>query len=227
MATNTVEGVLRCSNGQLIPLEGEVAESTETSLSTNTTYTTTAQSAGDYGQGWTVTNALVTCDNGAGYCYILSQGLIAVTIPIGVKGVTGEMPALPKPYVLKPGDAVRVLNLAAATRTASLSVYTDRGECRIFYTSTAPSGGGTHALTDLQTGNSIGSTLQGQKILSGYFTSVDGAKIESGGAYIVTDGNNVVGSVSATNPIKKQPLSVAVFGAPIALNYTAVFKTNA
>ena len=205
MATNTVEGVLRCSNGTLIPLEAEIAEGTETSLTTNTTYTSTAQGAGDYGQGLTVTHGLVTCDNGASYAYILSQGLIAVTIPIGVKGVTGEMPALPKPYVLKPGDAVRVLNSAAATRTASLSVYTDRGECRIFYTSSAPSGSGTHALTDLQTGNSIGSTLQGQKIVSGYFTSVDGSKIESGGAYIVSDANNVVGSVSATTQSRNNP----------------------
>ena len=82
MATTTVEGVLRASNGMMIPLEAEIAEGTESSLTTNTTYTVTAQSAGDYGQGMTITHGMVFCDNGASYAYVLSQGLVAVTIPV-------------------------------------------------------------------------------------------------------------------------------------------------
>ena len=225
MATNPVEGVLRASNGMMIPLEAEIAEGTESSLTTNTTYTVTAQSAGDYGQGMTITHGMVFCDNGASYAYVLSQGLVAVTIPIGVKGVGSAMPALPKPYTLKPGDSVRVLNLTAAARNAALSVYTNTGECRIFVGT--PSGSGSQALLDLQTSNTIGSTLQGQNIVSATFTSIDGAKVETPGAIIVSDANNVVGAVPMSNPAKTQPLDAPVFGAPIALNYTASFKLNA
>ena len=225
MATNTVEGILRASNGTMIPLEAEIAEGTESSLTTNTTYTVTAQSAGDYGQGLTITHGLVTADSSISYAYVLSQGLIAVNIPVGVKGITDEMPQLDKPYTLAPGDQVRVLTLTASARNAALSVYTDKGECRIFIVT--PSGSGTSELVDLQTGNGIGSTLQGQRILSGQFTSVDGAKVETPGALIVSDANNVVGSISMTNPQKAQPVMTQAFGAPIALNYTAVFKLNA
>lgn len=225
MATNTVEGVLRASNGTIIPLEAEIQEGTESDLTTNTTYTVTAQSAGDYGQGLTITNGMIFCDNGASYAYILSQGLIAVTIPIGVKGVGGEMPALPKSYQLKPGDSVRVLNMTASARNAALSVYTNTGECRIFVGT--PSGSGSQALLDLQTSNTIGSTLQGQKVVAASFTSIDGAKVETPGAVIVSDSNNVVGTVPMSNPAKTQPLLTPVFGAPIALNYTASFKLNA
>jgi hypothetical protein len=39
MATNTVTGVLVCSNGTNIPLKGELAEGTESDLSTDTAYT--------------------------------------------------------------------------------------------------------------------------------------------------------------------------------------------
>ena len=64
MATNTVNGVLVCSDGTNIPLKAELAEGTETNLTTDTAYTVTAQNVGDYGLGKTVTSALVTGDNG-------------------------------------------------------------------------------------------------------------------------------------------------------------------
>ena len=75
MATNTVTGVLVCSDGTNIPLKAELAEGTESNLTTDTVYTVSAQNVGDYAPGKTVTSALVSCDNGVGYCYILSQGL--------------------------------------------------------------------------------------------------------------------------------------------------------
>ena len=48
MATNTVVGSLTCSDGTTIPLKAEIAEGTESDLTTDTVYTVSAQNVGDY-----------------------------------------------------------------------------------------------------------------------------------------------------------------------------------
>ena len=180
---------------------------------------------GDYAPGKTVTHALVSCDNGVGFCYILSMGLVAAIIPWSVKGaVSDATPALCQPYVLKAGDIVRCMNNTAADREAAMACYTASGVSRIF--KVTPTGGATNELVDLQTGNSIGDTLQGQRIVKWFGTSVDGNKIETQGFYVVDALGNVVGSCSATNPIVQQPL-FSYASTPIALNYKAQFLTNA
>tara|TARA_B100000131_G_scaffold141036_1_gene137224 strand:+ start:790 stop:1464 length:675 start_codon:yes stop_codon:yes gene_type:complete len=224
MATNTVTGVLVCSDGTNIPLKAELAEGTESDLTTDITYTVSAQNIGDYAQNKTVVSGLVTCDNGVAYAYILRQGLVASIIPVGVKGVTAYTPALCAPFRLQAGDKLRVMNNTAADREAALSVYTRSGTSRIFVVT--PSGAATNELVDLQTGNSIGDTLQGERIIKGYFTSVDGSKIETQGAFVVDALGNVVGSVSTTDPSDYQPI-FSDCSIPINLNFKAQFLTNA
>jgi len=225
MATNTVTGNLVCSDGTNIPLKLDTAEGTETNLTTDTAYTVSAQNVGDFAPGKTVVSGLVSCDNGVGYCYILSQGLVAAIIPWSVKGAVSDgSPALCQPYTLRAGDIVRVMNNTAADREASMAVYTASGVSRIF--KVTASGGATNELVDLQTGNSIGDTLQGQRISKWFGTSVDGAKIETQGFFVVDALGNVVGSCSATNPIVQQPL-FSFAATNIALNYKAQYLTNA
>ena len=225
MATNTVTGVLVCSDGTNIPLKAELAEGTESNLTTDTVYTVSAQNVGDYAPGKTVTSALVSCDNGVGYCYILSQGLVAAIIPTSVKGAVSDgSPALCQPYQLKAGDKVRCMNNTAADREAAMCCYTASGVSRIFVVT--PTGGATNELVDLQTSNSIGDTLQGQRIVKWFGTSVDGSKIETQGFYVVDALGNTVGSCSATSPIVQQPL-FSFANTPIALNFKAQFLTNA
>jgi hypothetical protein len=225
MATNTVTGNLVTSDGTNIPLKLDCAEGTETNLTTDTAYTVSAQNVGDFAPGKTVVSALVSCDNGVGYCYILSQGLVAAIIPWSVKGAVSDgSPALCQPYTLRAGDIVRVMNNTAADREASMAVYTASGVSRIF--KVTASGGATNELVDLQTGNSIGDTLQGQRITKWFGTSVDGAKIETQGFFVVDALGNVVGSCSATNPIVQQPL-FSFAATNIALNYKAQYLTNA
>jgi len=225
MATNTVTGCLQCSDGTNIPLKLEVAEGTETSLTTNTVYTSVASNVGDFAPGKTVVSGLVSCPNGVGYCFILSQGLIAAIIPWSVAGaVTDGSPALCQPYTLKAGDIVRVMNSTAASRLAAAAVYTARGVSRIF--TVTVSGGATNELTDLQTGNSLGDTLFGDTITKWYGTSVDGNLIEDQGFAAVDALGNVIGSCSATDPATQQPgFSFAKVG--IALNYKFQFLTSA
>jgi len=225
MATNTVTGNLICSDGTNIPLKKELVEGTQTNLTTDTAYTVTAAEVGDFAPGKTVVGGLISCDNGVGFAYILSQGLVAAIIPWSVKGaVTDGQPALCQPYTLKAGDIVRCMNNTAADREAAVAVYTARGVSRIF-TVTA-SGGATNELVDLQTGNSIGDTLQGDRITKWYGTSVDGNKIETQGFYVVDALGNVVGSCSATNPIVQQP-AFSFASVPIQLNFKFQYLTNA
>ena len=225
MATNTVTGNLVCSDGTNIPLKLDTVEGTETSLTTDTAYTVAAQNVGDFAPGKTVISGLVSCDNGVGYCYILSQGLVAAIVPWSVKGaVTDGSPALCQPYTLKAGDIVKVMNNTAADREAAMAVYTARGVSRIFHVT--PTGGATNELVDLQTGNSIGDTLQGDRIVKWLGTSVDAAKIETQGCFVVDALGNVIGSCSSGSPIVQQP-SFSPASVSIALNYKAQFLTNA
>ena len=225
MATNTVVGSLTCSDGTPIPLKAEIAEGTESDLTTDTVYTVSAQNVGDYAPGKVITAGLVSCDNGVSYCYILSQGLVAAIIPCAVKGAVQDVQPLCASYQLKAGDKVRIMNNTAADREAAMWVYTASGVSRIFVVT--PSGGATNELVDLQTSNSIGDTLQGQRIVKWAGTSVDGSKIETNGFYVVDALGNVVGACPATNPIVNQPLFTNAYNVPVALNYKAQFLTNA
>jgi len=225
MATNTVTACLQCSDGTNIPLKAEIAEGTESNLTTNTTYTVTAANIGDFAPGKTVISGLVSCDTGVGYCYILSQGLVAAIIPWSIKGaVTDGSPALCQPYTLRAGDICRIMSQTATDRGSSAAVYSARGVSRIFHVT--PSGGATNELVDLQTGNSLGDTLQGDRIVKWFGTSVDGAKIEDQGFAAVDALGNVIGSCSATNPITQQP-AFSFASVNVALNYKFQFLTNA
>lgn len=226
MATNTVTGVLNAADGRKIPLSSEIAESTEATLQTATAFTVTAQDIGDYMPGARIVSGLITALNGISYAYILRQGLILATIPVCVNGVASSTPALCKPVTLQPGDVLRVLTLTASERDAALIVYTNRGVDRIFVGT--PASGTTTNLLDLQTGNQIGNTLQGQRIMRAVFTSIDGAKIESpgGGAQVFDNLGNLAGAVTCSDPASVQPLMSQQM-IPVMLNFTASVLTNA
>jgi len=220
MATNTVVGNLVCSDGTNIPLKAEIAEDTEADLTTDTNYSIAAQQIGDYAPG-----KVLVADNGISYAYVLSQGLIAAIIPVSVKGVSQEVPMLCAPYQLKAGDKVRVLTLDATSRNAAVCAYTAQGVSRIFVAT--PAGAATQNLLDLQTGNNIGSTLEGQTIVKAFGSSIDGSKIETMGAYVVDALGNVVGAVPLSDPSDNAPIFSMSYNIPVALNFKCQFLTNA
>ena len=152
--------------------------------------------------------------------------MILATIPVAIKGVASITPNLCKPVTLQPGDVLRVLTLTASERDAALIVYTNRGVDRIFVGT--PSGSGTTQLLDLQTGNAIGNTLQGQVIGRAVLTSIDTSKIESpgGGAQVFDNLGNMAGAVTASDPASVQPMMSSEM-IPVALNFTASILTNA
>ena len=225
MATNTVVGNLVCSDGTNIPLKAEIAEDTEADLTTDTVYTVAAQNIGDYAPGKVLVGGSVQADNGISYAYVLSQGLIAAIIPVSVKGISQEMPMLCAPYQLKAGDKVRVLTLDATSRNAAVCTYTAQGVSRIFVAT--PAGAATQNMHDLQTGNAIGDTLQGQPIVKAFGSSIDGSKIETMGAYVVDALGNVVGAVPLSDPADNAPIFSMSYNIPVALNFKCQFLTNA
>ena len=227
MANTTVVGYARTTGGDQIPLRVDSqAEGSEFSLTTDTNLTVTAQDVGTYKPGATVTSIEVFGVNGISYCYILRQGIILAWGSVNVAGVNNQELNLCAPVQLRPGDTIRVLTLAAASRNAALCVYTNRGVARIFVGT--PSGSGTTNLVDLQdSANSIGDTLQGQTIVKAMLTSVDGSKIvSSGGAWIRNASGQLAGVIPASNPIKVEPM-ITNCNIPIALNWTASLVTNA
>jgi len=224
MATNTVVGNLALADGTNIPLKTEIAEGSEASLQTNSVYTVTQMDVGDYKPGGVVVAGLVTAEENIAYCYILSQGLVAALIPVGIRGVTAPQPALLARYTLKAGDIVKVRTNTSSDRECALSVFTNRGVSRIF--SATPGSGTTTQLKDLQTGNDIGATLFGQVVTRACCTTIDDKLIETGGVAFVDALGNVIGSVSTTNPLKFQP-TYSTLSAPIALNYVCEILTSA
>jgi len=226
MTTQNVTGVLNCSSGFKIPLNATITDGTEANLTTDTSFTVTSQSIGDFAPGQTVTSGIVTAGENISYAYILRKGLILSLVPFAVKGVACGTPNLSRPVTLVPGDQLRIFTMVAAGRNASLAVVTNQGVPRIF-TGTA-AGAATTQLVDLQTGNTIGETLTGQVITMAQFTSVDQALITSvaGGAQVTMSNGNLSGSVPATNPIVAQPYMKPA-SIPVALNFTAQYITSA
>lgn len=226
MANTTVVGYARTTAGDQIPLRVDSqAEGTEFSLTTDTNLTVTAQDVGTYKPGATVTSIEVFGVNGISYCYLLRQGIIMAWGSVNVAGINNQEMNLCAPVTLRPGDTIRVLTLAAASRNAALCVYTAQGVARIF---TGVAASGTVALTDLQdSSNSIGDTLQGQTIVKAMFTNSDGSKIvSSGGAWIRNASGQLAGVIPASNPQEVEPM-ISNVNIPIALNWSASVVCNA
>jgi len=226
MANVTVCGYLRTTSGDQIPVRTDsVAEGTETTITTDSNLTVTAQSVGTYKQGSTVISAEIQCPNGVAYAYLLRQGVVLAWIIPNVAGVQTKEQMLCRPVQLRAGDELRVLPLTAISRVASLLVYTAQGNSRIF--TGTPSGSGTTSLLDLQDSNEIGETLQGQTIVKGAFLTIDGSKIvSSGGAWIRNQSGQLVGAIPSTNPSASEALT-SDLNIPIQLNYVADVVTNA
>ena len=176
MANVTVSGYLKCSDGTLIDLQNtSQAEGTEFDLKTNTTYSVAASQVGDYAPGKQVVAGLIQGHNMIAYAYILRQGVVEAIIPVAKKGISPVDDTLCRPFTLQAGDIVRCMVNTAADREAVVCVYTNRGVSRIF--TVTPTGAATNELVDLQTGNSVGDTLQGQVIIKATGNRVDANKM--------------------------------------------------
>ena len=219
MADVNVSGILSCTDGTIIPLSATITEGTETNLTTSTKYTITASNVGDYAPGKTITSGYIQADHNISYAYILRQGLIACSLPVGVKGLACKAPLpLCAPFTLQPGDIVRALPVTAASRATATCVYTNQGVYRIFDVDSAS---GDVEPVDLQTNNSVGDTLQGQVIMKAFCSAgslANAEKVDIGGALMLNEKGMPVGAVPANSPANENVYYSDV-RIPVALNF--------
>ncbi len=220
MANVNVSGILMCSDGTTISLSSTIADDAgESSLQTSTTYSVTASNVGDYAPGKVIVKAMIQSDANLVYAYVLRQGLIATILPISIKGLGCQSPLpLLAGFQMQPGDIVRVLVLPIANRTVAVNTYTNQGVYRIFDVATAS---GNVEPIDLQTGNSVGDTLQGQVIVKAWCAGGNAAncvKVVDGGALMLNEKGMPVGSVPV-NAAPSESVYWSDVSIPVALNY--------
>jgi len=223
-----VQASFMLSTGEIVDLKSTLTNGTEGELQVSTKYSVAAVSLGQYGEGKGITQILqpVSSDAGVAYAYIDRRGEILSVLPVSTSDIQEE-PSMPfRPVVLQAGDTVRVLVNTTSNRTFALSCITTQGVHAIF--SGTPSGAGDIALTHIKSGQGLGASLTNQMIMSHFATSVDGAKLDSGGGvYYLNDRGLPVGGCAATNPLKLQPEINSMGGAAIGLNFVARVTTNA
>lgn len=225
MANVTVSGYMNCSDGTQLNLEATIAEGTESNLTMNTDYSITASQVGDYYPGGHVVSGCVFGHNGISYAYLLRQGVVLAILPVAKKGIGPINDTLcGNGFTLQAGDIVRVMVNTAADREAAVCVYTNRGVSRIF--AVTPSGAANNEPVDIQTGNSVGDTLQGQVIVKAFCTSVDGNKIDGGGCLMLNEKGMPVGQPIQTNTPQETPPYFQNVTIPCALNYVWRITTS-
>jgi hypothetical protein len=226
MANVTVKAQFMLSTGELISMSGTLAEGTESELQTSTTYSTASTSLGQFANGKVITQIVQppTAPNGIAYAYIERRGAILCIIPVAIDGVQSEGCAMPFSFPLQAGDTLQVLANTASNRTFAYSVITGNNVHAIF--SGTPSGAGNTDLTHILSSQSIGQSLTGQRVVSHMATSVDGAKLSTGGVLCLNDRGLPVGGVSATVPQNLQTKMQSYGGYAVNLNFVARVTTS-
>ena len=226
MANVTVKAQFMLNTGELVSMSGTLSEGTQSELQTSTTYSTAATSLGQFANGKVITSIVQppTAPNGIAYAFVERRGAIVCAIPVAIDGVQGEGCAMPFAFPLQAGDTLQVLANTAANRTFAYTVITSSNVHAIF--SGTPSGAGNTDLTHILSGQSIGQSLTGQRVVSHMATSVDGSKLSTGGVLCLNDRGLPVGGVSATVPQNLQTKYQQIGGYAVNLNFVARVTTS-
>tara|TARA_R110000824_G_scaffold1294_1_gene6749 strand:- start:3009 stop:3686 length:678 start_codon:yes stop_codon:yes gene_type:complete len=220
MADVEASGLLYFSDGTAVPMyRSDLAEGTLEEVQTDATFTTTAQTLGDYKPGATVIGGWIGCANDFGYAYLERQGQPHSIVMGGKAGVVGVGCKPCKTMTLQAGDKLMVMAQTAAARNLNIGVRTNSGRERIF---TVLGASGTVNPVDSITGNSLGSTIENETITQYYMTSTDGTKNTSACGVVVQNAQGApVGAVAATNPVTESANWMSA-NVPVKLNYSFV-----
>ncbi len=233
MTTQAVSCQLMLNDGSSVNLLSTLTDGTQGELKTSGVVSAgggvSAQSIGTFGEGKVITSIIqpITGVSRVVYAFISRRGEILKCLPVATNATNSAIYSEPYPcnVLLQAGDTIQVLTLASATaRACAYNVVTDRGVSAIF--SVTPSGAATNELTHILTNQSIGSSLQGQRIISHFTNSSDAGKYRGGSVLILNDRGLPVGTSLAVNQNNLQvlPSSMGVCG--IGLNFEAVCITT-
>ncbi len=228
MASVQVKAALMLNTGELVNLESTMTEGTETELTTlDGMYAVGSISLGQFANGKTITQIIQppSAPNGIAYAYIDRRGEIFCVMPVAVEGVQVKPCSMLRTFVLQAGDTLRVMPKTAASRLNALNTITADGIHSIFAATTT--GDNAQSAVQIKSGQGLGESLTGKRIVQHWATSIDGSKIESGGGfYYINDKGLPIGGTCATNPSKQQPTPNMVGGALINLNFVARIQTS-
>ena len=227
MANVSVQASFQLNTGEIVDMDTTMAEGTASELQVSTKYSVSAVSIGTYGEGKVITQIIQPpqAPNGIAWAYVNRRGAILCALPVAVAGVESQPCPMPASFVLQAGDTIQVMSNTAADREFALSVITTQGTHAIF--SATPAGAADTSLTHILSGQDLGASLTNQRIAAHWATSVDGAKLSSGGGvYYLNDRGLPMGGTVATKPQNLQPKPNGTGGVTVGLNWQARVTTS-
>lgn len=233
MTTQAVSCQLTLSDGSSVNLGNTVTDGTLSELLTSGVVSAgggvSAQSIGTFGEGKVITSIIqpVTGATRVVHAFISRRGEILKCLPVATNATNSSVYSVPYPcnVLLQSGDTIQVLTQASSTsRTCAYNVVTAQGVNAIF--GVTPAGAATNELTHILTGQSIGSSLQGQTIVSHFTNSTDAGKYRGGSVLVLNDRGLPVGTSLAVNQNNLQVLPSMMGTCGIGLNFEAVCITT-
>jgi hypothetical protein len=229
MTTQAVSCQLMLNTGESVNLLTTITDGSEQELLTSGVVQSgggvSAQSIGTFADGKVITQIIqpVTAVTKIVYAYISRRGIIEKILPIASGNVTSQ--PSPCSFMLQAGDSIRVLTVASASaRNCAYNVVTTSGVNAIF--TVTPTTAANNQLTHILTQQSIGESLSGQRIMSHYLNSTDGAKYRGGSVLVLSDRGLPVGSCIAVDQTKLQVLPNMAGTCGLQLNFQAQVITT-
>jgi len=228
MSTQIVTAAVMLNTGELVSLQATTTDGTESELQTSGTVGAgggiTATSLGTYANGKSITHFVqpVASSGQVQYAYLARRGEILRCIEIGGSEQMNG-PVSIAPIQLQAGDSIRVLTGAATAdiRQVNYNVICNDGTNAIFTAQPSTATSGAVSLTHILSGQGLGESLTGRRIVSHFATGTEGARYASGSVLLVNDRGLPMGGSIVTN-VSNQPMQPNnVGGATVMLNWQA------
>ena len=227
MAAVSVTAAFQLNTGEIIDCKTTMTEGTPTELVLSTAYSVSAVSVGTYGEGKVITQILQapSAPNGISWAYVNRRGAILCVLPVSKDSVASQPCPMPFQFTLQAGDTIQVKCLTATSRNFAYSCITNQGVHAIFENLPADATGAQ--LFHILSSQGLGASLTGQRIVTHWATSIDGAKLLSGsGMFALNDRGLPIGGTVATNPANLQPKGNSMGTYGIGLNFVAQVSTS-
>jgi hypothetical protein len=228
MSTQVVTAAVMLNTGELVSLQATATDGTESELQTSGTVGAgggiSATSIGTYANGKSITHFIqpVSASGQVQYAYLARRGEILRCIEIGGSEQMNGPVAIP-PVQLQAGDSIRIMTGAATAdvRQVNYNVVCNDGTNAIFTAQPSTGTSGSVSLTHILSGQGLGESLTGRRIVSHYATGTEGARYASGSVMLVNDRGLPMGGSIVVN-VSNQPMQPNnVGGATVMLNWQA------
>jgi len=228
MSTQIVTASVMLNTGELVSLQASATDGVESEMQTSGTVGAgggiTATSIGTYANGKSITHFIqpVAASGQVQYAYLARRGEILRCIEIGGSEQMNGPVAI-SPIQLQAGDSIRILTgyATADVRQVNYNVVCNDGTNAIFTAQPSTGTSGSVSLTHILSGQSLGSSITGRRIVSHYATGTEGARYASGSVLLVNDRGLPMGGTIVVN-VSNQPMQPNnVGGATVMLNWQA------